>query len=74
LDEMTNNWAVMWIIVIFVFMNVVLMNLLIAMMSNTCKAPSALNAVCCSRARSSRGRERGRRPSCALPATSWSRV
>jgi len=65
---MTNNWAVIWFILIFVFMNVVLMNLLIAMMSNTCKAPSGLNAVRCSRPRSSRERERGRRPSCALPA------
>ena len=41
LDEMTNDWAVVWIILIFLVNNVVLMNLLIAMMSNTCKAPSA---------------------------------
>ena len=41
MDEMTNSWAVILVIVIFVFMNVMMMNLLIAMMSNTCKAPSA---------------------------------
>jgi hypothetical protein len=40
LDEMTNSWAVIWVILIFLVMNVVLMNLLIAMMSNTCKPPS----------------------------------
>jgi len=34
---MTNDWAVLWMIVIFFIMNVVLMNLLIAIMSNTCK-------------------------------------
>ena len=68
MDEMTNSWAVMSMIGIFLVTNVVLMNLLIAMMSNTCKAPSALNAVRCSRPRSSRERERGRRPSCVLPA------
>jgi hypothetical protein len=38
---MTNSWAVMSMIGIFLVTNVVLMNLLIAMMSNTCKAPSA---------------------------------
>ena len=45
LDEMTNDWAVMWMLMIFIVMNVVLMNLLIAIMSNTCKPPSARNAV-----------------------------
>ena len=45
LDEMTNDWAVMWMLIIFIVMNVILMNLLIAIMSNTCKPPSARNAV-----------------------------
>ena len=35
LDEMTNAWAVIFVITMFFLMNVVLMNLLIAMMSNT---------------------------------------
>jgi hypothetical protein len=45
LDEMTNSWAVIWVILIFLVMNVVLMNLLIAMMSNTCKPPSARSST-----------------------------
>ena len=73
MDEMTNSWAVILVIVIFVFMNVMMMNLLIAMMSNTCKL-SLPEVVRCSRARSSRQREREERSSCALPAASWSRV
>jgi len=35
LDEMTNDWSVLVVIVIFFIMNVVLMNLLIAMMAGT---------------------------------------
>ena len=45
MDEMTNDWAVVWIILIFLVNNVVLMNLLIAIMSNTCKLPSTRSAV-----------------------------
>ena len=37
LDEMTNDWSVLTVIGLFFIMNVVLMNLLIAIMSNTCK-------------------------------------
>ena len=46
---MTNDWAVVFLILIFLVMNVVLMNLLIAIMSNTCKPPHTCSAVDVSR-------------------------
>merc|ERR1719183_2083029 len=33
MDEMTNSWAVVFVIMVFLLLNVVLMNLLIAMMA-----------------------------------------
>jgi hypothetical protein len=51
---MTNDWAVVWIILIFLVNNVVLMNLLIAIMSNTCKPPSTRSAVDVSRVHNGR--------------------
>jgi hypothetical protein len=48
LDQMTNDWAVLWMIVIFFIMNIVLMNLLIAIMSNTCEKIQAFSfRYCC---------------------------
>lgn len=35
MDEMTNTWAVIFVIMVFLLLNVVLMNLLIAMMAST---------------------------------------
>ena len=35
LDEITNDWSLIFVVVLFLLMNVVLMNLLIAIMSNT---------------------------------------
>ena len=65
LDEMTNDWAVVWIILIFLVNNVVLMNLLIAIMSNTCKLPSTRSAVDVSKVHAGRA--------CATPWTVPSR-
>jgi hypothetical protein len=62
LDEMTNDWAVVWMILIFLVNNVVLMNLLIAIMSNTCKPPSTRSAVGVSRVHNGR---RAQRQACA---------
>ena len=58
LDEMTNDWAVVWMILIFLVNNVVLMNLLIAIMSNTCKPPSTRSAVGVSRVHNGRRAQR----------------
>ena len=65
LDEMTNDWAVVWMILIFLVNNVVLMNLLIAIMSNTCKPLSTSSAVDVSKVHIGRA--------CATPRTVPSR-
>jgi len=58
LDQMTNDWAVLWMIVIFFIMNIVLMNLLIAIMSNTCEKIQAFSFRYCCANTCERERER----------------
>ena len=60
LDQMTNDWAVLWMIVIFFIMNIVLMNLLIAIMSNTCEKIQAFSFRYCCANTCVRERERER--------------